>query len=101
MEKISTPAVASLPNAANLATLVVVLLATWWSGTQRPVDQPQIATSTVTAAAPATAALPLQQAGQLAGAAGTAVSTPWPAGATSIARDSLQAVNFQPRTTTR
>ena len=97
MEKISTSAVALLPRAANLATLAVVVLATWWSGAQRPVSQADIASASSGATAPSTAALPLHQAGEQSTGGATAMTASWPAAATSIARDSLQAVSFQAR----
>ena len=91
MEKISTSAVALVPRTANLATLAVVVLATWWSGTQRPAVQPQIAV----AASTTTAALPLRQSAEMA-ATGN-VNATWPATTTSIQRDSLQSVSYLPR----
>ncbi len=96
MENFSTSQVALLPRAANLATLAVVVLATWWSGAQRPASQPVLASS-VTASA-ATAALPLQQSAELASAAPTAGSAHWPVQAAAVPRDTIQAVGFTPRT---
>lgn len=98
MEKISTSAVALLPRAANLGTLAVVVLATWWSGAQRPVGQPQLAGAQSTAAAPATAALPLHQSSEMSAGGPTAISVSWPAAAANVARDSIQSVSFQSRT---
>lgn len=40
MESISTKRRARLPWATNLATLAVVVVATWWSGAQRPAQAP-------------------------------------------------------------
>ena len=40
MENFSTPKQAALPWFADLATLAVVVGATWWSGAQRPVSAP-------------------------------------------------------------
>lgn len=40
MESISTPRRSGLPWAANLATLTVVVVTTWWSGAQRPAIAP-------------------------------------------------------------
>lgn len=90
-----------LPRAANLATLAVVVAATWWSGAQRPAIQPQIgATPTRVVAQGNTPAAP--EAAATANLATTA-TTPgtsaalWPATAATIARDGLQAVSFQSR----
>lgn len=83
MENFSTPRAALLPRAVNLATLTVVALATWWSGAQRPADTPALAQQ----AAPA--ATPSQPAAQQA--TGLQASSLW--------RDGLQAVGYQPRTT--
>ncbi len=94
MEKISTSRVALLPRAANLATLAVVVAATWWSGAQRPLEQPVMAATQTTAAA--SVAQPLRQASELSTASTTQAS--WPVQATTLSRDSMQAVGFQTRT---
>lgn len=99
MEKISTPRADLLPRAANLATLVVVASAMWWSGAQRPAGQPVIAVSDSLPAAQvasATAPRPLAVTATTGGA--TAVAATWPAqAATTIARDGLQPVGYQTR----
>lgn len=101
MEKISTPRSPLLPRAANLATLAVVAAATWWSAAQRPGDTAALATQA--AGAPTKlAAVSAGIVGHSSQAAGgtTAGTTAWPAQATtatSLGRDSLQAVGFQPR----
>lgn len=104
MEKISTTRAALLPRAANLATLAVVVAATWWSGAQRPVGQPMLATADQAPAAssanPSAQRLPgLPTADQTATIAGAATATIWPVqAATSLARDGLQPVSYQTRT---
>ena len=96
MENFSTSHGSLLPRAANLATLAVVVLATWWSAAQRPASQPDLA-SAVTAKA-ATAALPLQQAAELASVPTAEGSARWPVQAAAVPRDAIQAVGFAPRT---
>lgn len=51
MESISTTHSTRLPWVANLATLAVVITATWWSGAQRPAQAPVAQVQTVPAAA--------------------------------------------------
>ena len=84
MENFSTPRAALVPRAVNLATLAVVVAATWWSGAQRPAEQPALAQQSVPAASPATAPAAPQ-------ATGLQATTLW--------RDGLQVVGYQPRTT--
>jgi len=96
MENFSTSQVALLPRAANLATLAVVALATWWSGAQRPASQPVLASSTTATAG--TAALPLQQAAELASIPSAVGNANWPVQAAAVPRDAIQAVGFAPRT---
>ena len=59
MESISTPRRSGLPWAANLATLAVVVVTTWWSGAQRPA--PASTAQVEQAAQPQPGALPAQQ----------------------------------------
>ena len=87
MENFSTTGVALLPRAANLATLVVVVAATWWSGAQRPLVQDAAASQ---AKPPATR----QAAEQTTVNAGH-----WPVQTTSLPRDGLQPVGYQARAT--
>ncbi len=104
MEKNSTTRAALLPRAANLATLAVVMAATWWSGAQRPIAQPALAGGDQAGAVevadarlqrPATA---LTTSPTVAAATTTAAAVTWPAqAATTIARDGLQAVGYQTR----
>ena len=101
MENFSTPRMAVLPRATNLATLAVVVAATWWSGAQRPAGPVPMAQASI--AASQSAALPVQQTTSLAPSETTATTTPpaqshvfWPAqAAANIARDGLQAVGFK------
>lgn len=44
MESFSTTRRSGLPWAANLATLAVVVVTTWWSGAQRPAQEPMAQT---------------------------------------------------------
>jgi hypothetical protein len=97
MEKKSTTPNALLPRAANLATLGVVVAATWWSAAQRPEGQPVLADQRVvrttgTAEAPG----PRQPVALASGSSATTGT--WPAqAATAIAREGLQAVGYQTR----
>lgn len=94
MESFSANCMALLPRAANLATLAVLVSATWWSSAQRPADQ---AAQAPRAASQSTAAaLPPPHAADLAEVDATAV---WPAQANAAARDGLQAVGYQARAT--
>lgn len=93
MENFSTTRVAMLPRAANLATLAVVVAATWWSGAQRPADR---ATLDIQAATRATTAAAPRQPANLPAAEGAAN---WPVQATTLPRDGLQAVGYQPHPT--
>ncbi|MDH4393803.1 MAG: hypothetical protein QE285_20555 [Aquabacterium sp.] len=91
MENFSTLRAAVLPRATNLLTVAVLVAATWWSGTQRPADQPALAAQATASAT---------QAQTLPGiATPAAASTLWPAQATALPRDGVQAVGYQPRTT--
>ena len=96
MENFSTPRVALLPQATNLVTLAVLVAATWWSGAQRPVDQ---ATLTAQAAAPASNATAARPQHTLEAAPQAGAASPWPTQGSALARDGLQAVGYQPRTT--
>lgn len=105
-----------MPRVANLATLAVMIVATWWSGTQRPVVQPLVGTTAPLAtpvAAPVQAAKELgdsqvnaQVKLQRAVASATspaAAASPlpnWQSGP-AISRDSLQPVGFLPSTSSR
>ena len=97
MEKNSTSRTALLPRTTNLATLAVVVAATWWSGAQRPTAQAELAASARTPATQAVGATVVsRQPASLAANAGTAG---WPAqAATAVTRDGLQIVSFQTRT---
>ena len=86
MENFSTPRAALVPRAVNLATLAVVVTATWWSGAQRPAEQPALAQQAAPAAAISPAPAPAAPQ-----ATGLQASTLW--------RDGLQAVGYQPRAT--
>jgi hypothetical protein len=90
MENFSTQRRATVPRAANLSTLVVLLMATWWSNAQRPVEQ--TARAPIAATQGATAALPLPRAADLAEVEST---TGWPAQSSAATRDGLQTVGFQ------
>lgn len=95
MENFSTPRHHALvPWVANLATLAVVLAATWWSSAQRPIDLP--AEAALATPAPQLR-VPAQPAPAAEAAPGT-TQTQWPAPTTVLPRDGLQAVGFQPVT---
>jgi hypothetical protein len=99
MENFSTPHAALVPRIANLATVAVVLAATWWSSAQRPVEQPAEAALAVPATslqghsqpAPAAAAPQAPQVNQAS----------WPVQTTVLPHDILQAVGYLPATTRR
>jgi hypothetical protein len=86
MENFSTPRAALVPRAVNLATLAVVVAATWWSGAQRPAEQPALAQQSIPAVGTSLATPP-------AAPQATVVQT------TTMWRDGLQAVGYQPRAT--
>ena len=102
MENFSTTGAALLPRATNLATLAVVVAATWWSGAQRPSAQPQIGVSQAGVVAGVAAQDSTQVAPQAATTASPGTAAPssstalWTA-TTTIAREGLQAVSFQTR----
>lgn len=83
---------AALPRAANLATLVVLVSATWWSGAQRPAEQ--AAQAPGVAIQSAAAALPRPHAADLVEADAT---VGWPVQAHAAPRDGLQTVGYQTR----
>jgi len=95
MENFSTHRVALLPRAANLATLAVVVAATWWSGAQRPADGAALGTLAATSAETA-ATTAARQPANPATADG---ASHWPVQTTSLPRDGLQAVGYQARAT--
>lgn len=86
MENFSTPRAALVPRAVNLATLAVVVAATWWSGAQRPAEQPALAQQSIPAVSTSLATTPAATP-----AMGVQSTTVW--------RDGLQVVGYQPRTT--
>jgi hypothetical protein len=64
-------------------------------------ERPQLARLSVRGVAPAkaaTAALPLQQAAELASVPTAEGSARWPVQAAAVPRDAIQAVGFAPRT---
>jgi hypothetical protein len=88
MENFSTPRAALVPRTVNLATLAVLVAATWWSSAQRPTEQPPIAQQ---ALPPAATSQPAVAPAAQPAAHGLQASTLW--------RDGLQAVGYQSRTT--
>ena len=86
MENFSTPRAALVPRAVNLATLAVVVAATWWSGAQRPAEQPALAQQSIPAVSTSLATTP-------------AATPAMGAQSTTVWRDGLQVVGYQPRTT--
>jgi len=103
MEKISTPREALLPRATNLLTLTVVVMATWWSGAQRPAAEPALATApgaTVGAAQPQAKALSATSS-RIGSSATVTTSNPgnataaWPVDISILPRDGLQIVGYR------
>jgi hypothetical protein len=94
MENFSTPRPTLVPRLANLATLVVVVAATWWSNAQRPVDVP--AEAALGTPAPQLI-VPLPQSPAVLPTAG-ATQAHWPSTTTTLPREGLQAVGYQPAT---
>lgn len=92
MENFSTPHPTLVPRLANLATLAVVVAATWWSNAQRPVDAP--AEAALGKPAPRLI-VPVQQAPAVAPTPG-ATQAHWPSTTTALPRDGLQAVGYLP-----
>jgi hypothetical protein len=90
MENFSTPRPTLVPRLANLATLAVVVLATWWSNAQRPADV--AAESALSTPAPQLI-VPVQQAPAAAPTPG-AIQAHWPSKTTALPRDGLQAVGY-------
>lgn len=105
MEKKSTPRADLLPRATNLATLATVVAAMWWSGAQRPegltdLAITELAVTEAAAASPSTHAPARQQLVLLSSTTtedATAAVAAWPAQATAMVRDGLQAVGYQTR----
>ena len=94
MENFSTPRPNLVPRLANLATLVVVVAATWWSNAQRPTDVP--AEAALGTPAPQLI-VPLQQSPAVLPTAG-ATQAHWPSTTTTLPREGLQAVGYLPAT---
>jgi len=92
MENISTPRAALLPRAANLATLAVVVAATWWSGAQRPAGQSVLAATGAAATMAATGPSAQRQLPVLTSTAADPLAS-----AATIAREGLQTVGYQTR----
>jgi len=90
MENFSTPHRALVPWVANVATVAVLLTATWWSNMHRPAP--------VSAEAAVTAPTTLPQAPVVQPTAAPAQTSNnqagWPVQTTSVPRDGLQAVGY-------
>jgi len=93
MENFSTTHRSLVPWVANIATVAVVLSATWWSNTQRPTTAAGEAALHAPATAPTGAPSTQPTA---APAQGNSPANPanWPLQTTSVTRDGLQAVSF-------
>ncbi|OGB06664.1 MAG: hypothetical protein A3E25_18625 [Burkholderiales bacterium RIFCSPHIGHO2_12_FULL_69_20] len=94
MENFSTPHLTLVPRLTNLATLAVVVAATWWSNAQRPADVP--AEAALGTPAPQLI-VPLQQPPAVLPTSG-ATQARWPSTTTTLPRDGLQAVGYLPIT---
>jgi hypothetical protein len=89
MENFSTPRHRLLPWAANIATVVVVLAATVWSGAQRPADRELSFAEPVTSLhVPEQSAVTVPAKGAKPGG--------WSAPSTLVTRDALQSVGYMP-----
>ena len=93
MENFSTPRQPLVPWAANVATLAVMVAATWWSSDQRPANAVQAEApvspstgSSLQARQPIAAPAPSTHTG--------ATPTRWPAQTTSRQGDGIQPVSF-------
>ncbi len=88
MENFSTPRQPLLPWVANVATLAVMVAATWWSSGQRPASAVQV--SAGVSASPARQALAAPAPSIHAGTP----PAPWPAQTTSLQGDAIKPVGF-------
>jgi hypothetical protein len=89
MENFPTPQRQMLPWVANVATLAVMVAATWWSSDQRPDDPVQAAT----VAMPSPVAMPPVHQPVVAPAP-AATQAIWPAQTTSLQGDGLKPVSY-------
>ncbi len=91
MENFPTKRQHLIPLVTNLATLAVVVSATWWSGAQRPM-------SNLTAVAEVTSTKTLTQAATMArdSAGNQNSNTPaaWPQAQTALQPDAIKTVGF-------
>ena len=94
MENFSTPPLASVPRLANVATLAIVLVATWWSGAQRPLATP-IAVAVTSSSQSSTVSI---QPAVVSVAPVANGQNRWPSQTTAMPLDGLQAVGYQPAT---
>jgi len=89
MENFPTPSRPLLPWVANVATLAVMVAATWWSSDQRPASRVQEAV----AVQPAPVAVAPAHQPPTANSQGLTQAL-WPAQTTSLQGDSLRPVSF-------
>jgi hypothetical protein len=89
MENFPTPQRQMLPWVANIATLAVMVAATWWSSDQRPANPVQAAT----AVSPSPLSLPAVHQPVVAPAPG-ATQALWPAQTTSLQGEGLKPVSY-------
>lgn len=96
MENFSTPPRAVVPWVANLATLVVLVTAAWWSNANRPAAVAGESALAAPAAAPGALTPATAAPADASGTAPPAGERAWPRQTTATAREGLQTVSFGP-----
>ena len=97
MENFPTPRRAVLPWAANIATLLVMVSATWWSSAQRPVAvSSSLSAAGKTGPTNTTKQSPRQVLSLPAQDGPKASQATWPATTTSLQNDDIKAASYTP-----
>ena len=97
MENFPTPRRPVLPWAANIATLLVMVSATWWSSAQRPIAvTPALSAAGDSGPASKTKQIPRQVLTLPAQDEPKASQASWPAKTTSLPADGMQAASYAP-----